>query len=77
MAKPENMTWRDYAAKIEQEIKNRTSSRGFLISQETVNGATTIYRPISELREEFNYARLQAASESLGASSPFLGGCAL
>lgn len=75
--KPEDLTWKQYVARLEQEIRNRPNQEGFLISSTTRNGDTIQYRPISELREELNLARLNAASESLGASSPFLSDCAL
>jgi len=75
-AKPENISWGEYAKKLEREIKSRVDSSEFLISSQTINGNTTQFRPIAELREEYNLARQMAASESLGATSPFFSDCA-
>lgn len=73
--KPENLSWAEYLIRLEKEIKARPDSDSFLISSQTVNGVTTQFRPISELREEYNMVKQRAASEQLGDHSPFLADC--
>lgn len=75
--KPENISWSEYVRRLEQQIKARIDDESFNISSRTVNGETIQYRPISELREELNLARLNAASESLSSGPIFLSDCAL